>query len=61
MGEDADLKDLEVVESEIMTRLATNEAEKAMESISSTGLEVRNQIVNLNLETTTTKKNIPVK
>ena len=34
MGEDVDLKDLETVESEIMTKLATTEAEKAMENIS---------------------------
>ena len=42
MGENVDLRDLETVESEIMTRLATNEAEKAMESISA-GLGTRNQ------------------
>lgn len=38
MGEDVDVRDLETVESEIMTRLATTEAERAMESISA-GLE----------------------
>lgn len=45
MGDNVDLKDLEVVEGEIMTRIATNEAEKAMESISA-GLESRNQDAN---------------
>jgi hypothetical protein len=43
MGEDVDVRDLETVESEIMTRLATNEAEKAMESISA-GLEAETAI-----------------
>ena len=33
MGDGANLKDLEIVESEIMTKLATSEAEKALESI----------------------------
>jgi hypothetical protein len=42
MGENVDLRDLEAVEGEIMTRIATNEAEKAMENISA-GLESRNQ------------------
>ena len=42
MGEDVDLRDLETVESEIMTKLATTEAEKAMECISA-GLKANNR------------------